>query len=191
MLTIFLHKKVKTLMFNTTTSPEYYPITAPQTQNSFLVSLTVILISEIGDKTFIIAAIMAMSHPRIVILSGALTALLLMTVISAVLGSLSSKIISKELTQFLAALLFFGFGLKMLFEAKSMNGKETQEEIDEVTVELFEKSARGSEVNLERGVKEESGVWNIISIFFSPVFIQVFLTNLDVCFNLFGRMGRS
>ena len=39
-----------------------------------------ILVTELGDETFIIAAIMAMRHPRLVVYVGAMTALLSMTV---------------------------------------------------------------------------------------------------------------
>ncbi|CAI5957382.1 unnamed protein product [Closterium sp. NIES-64] len=39
-----------------------------------------ILVSEIGDETFIIAALMAMRHPRSIVLAGALSALGIMTV---------------------------------------------------------------------------------------------------------------
>jgi putative Ca2+/H+ antiporter (TMEM165/GDT1 family) len=40
-----------------------------------------ILVTELGDETFIIAAIMAMRHPRLVIYAGAMSALGLMTVL--------------------------------------------------------------------------------------------------------------
>ena len=43
-----------------------------------------ILVSEMGDETFIIAAIMAMRHPRFIVLAGALSALAVMTVLSVV-----------------------------------------------------------------------------------------------------------
>ena len=35
---------------------------------------------QIGDETFIIAALLAMRHPRTIVLSGALSALVIMTV---------------------------------------------------------------------------------------------------------------
>jgi putative Ca2+/H+ antiporter (TMEM165/GDT1 family) len=35
---------------------------------------------QIGDETFIIAALLAMRHPRAIVLSGALSALIIMTV---------------------------------------------------------------------------------------------------------------
>lgn len=47
-----------------------------------------IIVSEIGDKTFFIAAIMAMKHSRLVVWLGAAGALAVMTVLAVVCGSL-------------------------------------------------------------------------------------------------------
>jgi len=46
------------------------------------VFLCQILATELGDETFIIAAIMSMQHPRLVVYAGAMTALIFMTVSS-------------------------------------------------------------------------------------------------------------
>lgn len=48
----------------------------------FVASLSMIIVSELGDKTFFIAAIMAMRHPRALVFGGAISALILMTVLS-------------------------------------------------------------------------------------------------------------
>lgn len=62
----------------------------PKTKGSFLdaftASISVILLTELGDKTFFIAAIMAMRHPRLIVFGGAIAALALMTVLSCVFG---------------------------------------------------------------------------------------------------------
>lgn len=50
--------------------------------HAFVASLSVIIVSELGDKTFFIAAIMAMRHSRVVVFSGAILALVIMTGIS-------------------------------------------------------------------------------------------------------------
>lgn len=50
--------------------------------HAFIASLSVIVVSELGDKTFFIAAIMAMRHPRLIVFSGAISALALMTILS-------------------------------------------------------------------------------------------------------------
>lgn len=50
--------------------------------HAFIASLAVIIVSELGDKTFFIAAIMAMRHSRVTVFTGALGALAFMTVLS-------------------------------------------------------------------------------------------------------------
>lgn len=50
--------------------------------HAFVASLSVIVVSELGDKTFFIAAIMAMRHPRLTVFIGAIGALALMTILS-------------------------------------------------------------------------------------------------------------
>ena len=50
--------------------------------HAFLASLSVIIVSELGDKTFFIAAILAMKNPRVTVFAGAMVALGLMTVLS-------------------------------------------------------------------------------------------------------------
>lgn len=50
--------------------------------HGFIATLSVILVSELGDKTFFIAAIMAMRHPRWTVFIGAMAALAIMHVLS-------------------------------------------------------------------------------------------------------------
>ena len=50
--------------------------------HAFIASLSVIIVSEIADKTFFIAAIMAMRHSRVIVFTGAITALAVMTILS-------------------------------------------------------------------------------------------------------------
>lgn len=52
--------------------------------HAFVASLSVIVVSELGDKTFFIAAIMAMKHPRLTVFAGAISALALMTILSGI-----------------------------------------------------------------------------------------------------------
>jgi putative Ca2+/H+ antiporter (TMEM165/GDT1 family) len=80
----------------------------------------VILVSEIGDKTFFIAAIMAMRHPRMVVFGGAIGALVLMTVLSTALGH-ATTVISRIYTFYASVILFFVFGAKMLKEGYEMS----------------------------------------------------------------------
>ncbi|KAI0697463.1 hypothetical protein BC835DRAFT_1405658 [Cytidiella melzeri] len=102
-------------------------------------SFAMIIVSEIGDKTFLIAAILAMRHPRMVVFAGAFGSLVVMSMLSAALGHLLPTLIPKKWTQALAAVLFLVFGLKMLQEAREMKAgndkireemKEAEEEIE-------------------------------------------------------------
>jgi Ca2+/H+ antiporter, TMEM165/GDT1 family len=108
--------------------------------HSYLLSLTMILFSEIGDKTFLIAALMAMKHDRILVFSAALSALAAMTILSAVLGHAVPTLLPKRFTNFLAAILFLIFGAKMLREGLAMSPSEgVAAEMQEVEMELEEK----------------------------------------------------
>ena len=55
-----------------------------------------ILVSEIGDKTFFIAAILAMRNNKLVVFIAALAALYLMTILSALLGWVVTTFIPRE-----------------------------------------------------------------------------------------------
>lgn len=99
-----------------------------------------ILFSEIGDKTFLIAALMAMKHDRLLVFSAAFAALMVMTVLSAVLGHAVPTLIPERFTHFLASGLFLIFGGKMLKEGLAMSpGEGVAAEMQEVEMELEEK----------------------------------------------------
>ena len=99
-----------------------------------------IIFSEIGDKTFLVAALMAMKHPRLVVFSAAFTALIAMTILSAVLGHAVPQFIPKRLVNYAAAALFLVFGAKMLREGLGMRPEQgVSEEMREVEMELEEK----------------------------------------------------
>ena len=104
---------------------------------------TMILISEIGDKTFFIAAIMAMRHSRATVFAGAIGALGVMTALSAALGWAAPALISKTYTHYLAVALFFFFGLRSLYESLlAWEGGGMQEELEETEKELGAKGKK-------------------------------------------------
>ena len=104
---------------------------------------TMILISEIGDKTFFIAAIMAMRHSRATVFAGAIGALGVMTALSAALGWAAPALISKTYTHYLAVALFFFFGLRSLYESLlAWEGGGMQEELAETEKELGSKGSK-------------------------------------------------
>jgi putative Ca2+/H+ antiporter (TMEM165/GDT1 family) len=102
--------------------------------HGFVESLSVILVSEIGDKTFFIAAIMAMGNNKLTVFLGAISALAVMTVLSALLGFVVTTFIPREYTYYTCTAIMFLFGIKMLWEAwrmKPNEGEETQKEVEE------------------------------------------------------------
>lgn len=120
--------------------------------HSSLLSLTMILFSEVGDKTFLIAALMAMKHPRLLVFSAAFSALIAMTILSAVLGHAVPALIPKRVTNFLAAILFLAFGAKMLREGYGMRpGEGISEEMKEVEMELEEREHLARKIGRSRG----------------------------------------
>ncbi|KAM0898913.1 hypothetical protein ACQ4PT_021628 [Festuca glaucescens] len=103
--------------------------------DAFFASLSMILVSEIGDETFIIAALMAMRHPKSIVLSGALSALVVMTVLSTGLGRIVPNLISRKHTNSAATVLYAFFGLRLLYIAWRSDSTASQE-IEEVQEKL-------------------------------------------------------
>jgi putative Ca2+/H+ antiporter (TMEM165/GDT1 family) len=172
--------------------------------HALLSSFTMIIFSEIGDKTFLIAAILAMRHPRLAVFAGAFGSLALMSLLSAQLGHLLPTLLPQSVTELAAALLFFVFGAKMLKEGIEMKAgsekiqeemKEAEEEIegDDAKIE----GAQGGSIPLEEmeeggrpaghsrhsphgsssqpGGGLREGLRNFFSFFLGPVFVQAFV----------------
>ena len=85
--------------------------------HGFLASVYVIIISELGDKTFFIAAILSVYHSRLLVYGGAMFALISMTVVSALLGY-ATELLPRFYTYLASGFLFILFGLKMLKDGK-------------------------------------------------------------------------
>lgn len=109
----------------------------------FTWALFMIVLSEIGDKTFFIAAVLAMDNPRLIVFLSAFAALFAMTVLSAVVGHMAPLLFPPWLSQLAAGILFIVFGVKMLLEAKAMTGNEGQEELLEVVQEIEQADSKG------------------------------------------------
>ncbi|KAG0212727.1 hypothetical protein BGX28_005760 [Mortierella sp. GBA30] len=176
-------------------------LSSEETQ-SFFLSLAMIMVSEIGDKTFLIAAIMAMKHPRLLVFSAALSALAIMSVLSAAFGHAVPNLIPRTYTNYLAALLFFCFGIRMFYDGYHMTEEDAKHELEEVTqelqdkedLEMLQRAEAGSAANTDESAedssnlvgmgpkdestskkKESSGLVNLFQLLFSPVFVQTFV----------------
>ncbi|EPB72210.1 hypothetical protein ANCCEY_08699 [Ancylostoma ceylanicum] len=162
--------------------------------HGFLASLSVIIVSELGDKTWFIAVIMAMRHSRLTVFSGAMAALALMTVLSACLGWVT-QLIPRMVTYYVSTALFALFGLKMLHEGYHIRRKQTfkgkflfpkkrtraeEEEFEEAQAEVAKREMdldAGKFVDMEAGNagsnRSSSSAWLIFS-FASRIFIEAF-----------------
>ena len=88
---------------------------------AFLASISMIIVSELGDKTFFIAAIMAMRHSRLAIFAAAVLALAVMTVLSAMMGYALPSLLPRRYTHLASTALFLYFGLRLLKDARDMD----------------------------------------------------------------------
>ncbi|KIY47683.1 vacuole protein [Fistulina hepatica ATCC 64428] len=161
-----------------------------------------IIFSEIGDKTFLITAVLAMRHSRLTIFLGAITSLAIMSWFSACLGHILPHIVDRKWTQLAAAVLFWVFGIKMLLEAWYMGGGEVRDEMREAAAEINEVEDGTEMDELERGVNADEisgldegkkgnvrssatsrtqrggvleGIHNFCSFVFGPAFVSSFV----------------
>ena len=119
--------------------------------SGFTAGLLLITLSELGDKTFFIGAILAMRHPRRWVFAGVTAALTVMTLISVWIGQLVA-FFPQHYVGAIAAALFIGLGLRLLYDAVKMsrNGGLAHEQADA----LSDVEAR------EQGVK----IWSVRAV---------------------------
>ncbi|CAB4057362.1 TMEM165 [Lepeophtheirus salmonis] len=119
--------------------------------NGFMTTFSVIVVSELGDKTFFIAALMAMKHSRRLVLAGALC-------------SLDPH-----------ARLFAFFGLKLLWEGWRMEKGAEALELKEVSQEIQKQEDQESEIHLESQTSS-----SFLAPFFSDLYHDIFLRNGEI-----------
>lgn len=127
--------------------------------SGFLQAFLLILVSELGDKTFFIAGLLAAKYGRFISFTGSLGALSVMTIISTVLGQLFHAVPS-SLTQgipfddYIAIAAFTYFGIKTLYDASQLEGDdnagilEEQAEAEKTVEELTADQKRKSSIAL-------------------------------------------
>lgn len=108
---------------------------------SLLQSISIIIVSEIGDKTFFTSAILAMKYPKKIVFLGSMTALFLMTALSVFFGKMATKLLSHDIAMGGAVFLFLVIGIKLLYDGYHMApSKNCQEELQIVTEEISSQS---------------------------------------------------
>ncbi|KAH9650302.1 protein PAM71-like [Citrus sinensis] len=100
-------------------------------KSGFTAAFSLIFVSEIGDKTFFIAALLAMQYEKVLVLLGSMAALALMTVLSVVIGIIFHSVPSQFQTtlpigEYAAVTLLMFFGLKSIKDAWDLPSKEVK-----------------------------------------------------------------
>ncbi|XP_043706024.1 protein PAM71-homolog, chloroplastic [Telopea speciosissima] len=91
-------------------------------KSGFTAAFSLIFVSEIGDKTFFIAALLAMQYKKGLVLLGSMGALSLMTILSVVIGRIFHSVPAQFQTtlpigEYAAVTLLMFFGLKSIKDA--------------------------------------------------------------------------
>ncbi|KAF3497398.1 hypothetical protein DY000_02053668 [Brassica cretica] len=120
-------------------------VLAAVAKSGFTAAFSLIFVSEIGDKTFFIAALLAMQYEKTLkVLLGSMGALSLMTILSVVIGKVFQSVPAQFQTtlpigEYAAIALLMFFGLKSikdawdLPQAEAKNGEESGIELGEYT----------------------------------------------------------
>jgi putative Ca2+/H+ antiporter (TMEM165/GDT1 family) len=129
-------------------------------------SFTAITLAELGDKTFFVAFLLAARHRARWVFVGAFAALAAVTLISLAFGLGLRSLLPPELVPWLAALLFGGFGLKLLIDAQAMGAQAAEQEAQEA-----EDLVNAAEVNKDQS---RARGWLVVR----EAFLLVFMAEL-------------
>lgn len=96
-------------------------VNGPLGKSGFLAAFSLIFVSEIGDKTFFIAALLAMKLGKMLSFAGSLASLAVMTIISVGIGVVIGKVpdalkSSVPVGEILGIVMLLFFGLRSLHE---------------------------------------------------------------------------
>ena len=113
----------------------------------FTAGVAMIVATEIGDKTFFIAAVLSMRNDRRAVFLGAFLALIVMTILSTMMGLILPNLLPRKYTHIIGGLLFLYFGTKLVMDSRGMAEDQVSEELEEVEEELL----------MTRSKKDDSG----------------------------------
>jgi putative Ca2+/H+ antiporter (TMEM165/GDT1 family) len=115
-------------------------------ETGFYQAFSLVFVSEIGDKTFFIAGLLAMKAGRLISFVGSVGALAVMTLISVIIGQLFHAVPAGltsglPLDDIAAVIAFAFFGLKTLKDASEIQEGDTsglEEELEEAETAVQE-----------------------------------------------------
>eukprot|EP00240_Pyramimonas_obovata_P004058 CAMPEP_0118927830 /NCGR_PEP_ID=MMETSP1169-20130426/5218_1 /TAXON_ID=36882 /ORGANISM="Pyramimonas obovata, Strain CCMP722" /LENGTH=347 /DNA_ID=CAMNT_0006869677 /DNA_START=116 /DNA_END=1159 /DNA_ORIENTATION=+ len=142
-------------------------------KQGFISAFSIIFVSELGDKTFFIAALLAMRRGRTLVFAASVVALATMTVISVGLGVVFQQVPSALATdlpigQYAGAALLVYFGIRNIRDALEATPASEAQEGEEVSGELAD--AEEMYNNAKVG-STNKGSWGIMAEAFTLVFM--------------------
>lgn len=113
---------------------------------AFVQSLALTMVSEVGDRTWFMAAVLSTRHSGFVVFLGSWSALVGMTMLSSAMGAGGGHLLSERpsLVHWLSVALFAYFGMRMIIEASEAS-KGVSSELEEVERELGGQRSRRRE----------------------------------------------
>ena len=129
---------------------------------AFISGFLLITVSEIGDKTFFIAMILAMQHSRRLVFAGSISALAAMTMLSVGAGQATS-LLPDAYIHYGEIALFVIFGLKLIYDATQMPSETCDVAVVGEAKEAVEKA--------EKQITDEKNIWAILLEVFVLVFV--------------------
>ncbi len=132
--------------------------------SGFTAAFSLIFVSEIGDKTFFLAALLAAQKSKALVLAGTMAALAMMSVISVGIGLIFQKLpsffhSSVPVTEYLSVALLFFFGVQSLRSGFSDAKGNVDEELEDAKEELA-----------KDGVKDDDTLLRVIVSTFLIIF---------------------
>lgn len=143
----------------------------------FVQAFSLIFVSELGDKTFFIAALLSAKFSRLVSFVGSVSALVVMTGISVGIGQAFHAVPAGltnglPLDDYLACAAFAYFGYRTLSEAAGMSDDEKGGELEDAEEALSEFEGADGDTVLER--LRKSGSLALVAQTFALVFAAEF-----------------
>ena len=129
---------------------------------AFISGFLLITVSEIGDKTFFIAMILAMQHSRRLVFAGAISALAAMTMLSVGVGQFAS-LFPEIYIHYAEIALFVIFGFKLLYDSSQMPNETCDVVVVGEAKEIVEKA--------EKQIKDQKNSWAILLEAFVLIFV--------------------
>ncbi|KAG2564809.1 hypothetical protein PVAP13_7NG022500 [Panicum virgatum] len=158
---------------------------SPSLFSGFTKSPAMTALSEIGDRTFCVAAILAMRHPRRLVLAGCVASSVVMTLISSSLGWVAPNLISSKWSHYITTMLFFVFGVLSLRGSYKEDG-DSDDELEEVEAELDANSKNNHDESKNK-LKDDDDTKKHQRTFLMRLFSPVFIKAFSITF--FGEWG--